>query len=175
MARLLANQIELPLKRIARQSFRGGDHELLNVRFARFGARPNVGLVALRGHLSPANQLLPLGCNELFDDLFTLRSLSLDAREKYNSRGELARFRQLGPKFVLDDPAKKLVRQRGENPGAVARVRLATAGPAMIHVAKYFFRIDQNLMAALPFNVRNETDAARIVLVRRIVKPLFRR
>jgi hypothetical protein len=43
----------------------------------------------------------------------------------------------------------------------------------MIHVSQHFFGVDQNLMAPLPFDVRNKTYAARIMFVRRVVQALL--
>ncbi len=79
------------------------------------------------------------------------------------------------PSSCLHDALQKLVRQGGEDAGAVARVRLAAAGAAVVHVAEHFLGVDQNLMAPLALDVRNKAHAARIVLERRVVQPLLRR
>ena len=79
------------------------------------------------------------------------------------------------PSSCFTTRCEKLVRQRGEDAGAVARVRLAAAGAAVVHVAQHFLGVDQNLVAALALDVRNKAHAARIVLERRVVQPLLRR
>ncbi len=79
------------------------------------------------------------------------------------------------PSSCFTTRLQKLVRQRGEDAGAVARVRLAAAGAAVVHVAEHFLGIDENLVAALALDVRNEAHAARIVLERRVVQALLRR
>jgi hypothetical protein len=76
---------------------------------------------------------------------------------------------------LFDDALQKLVRQGGENAGAVACVRFAPASATVIHVAEHFFGIDQNLVAAFPFDVRNETDTARIMFERGVIKALLGR
>ena len=102
-------------------------------------------------------------------------SLGRIRRQKHDAGGELARLRQLGAELLLHHAAQELVRQGREDAGAVARVRLAAAGAAVVHVAQHFLGIDQNLVAALAFDVGDEADAARIVLVRRVVQALLRR
>ena len=77
--------------------------------------------------------------------------------------------------LLSHDALQELMRQGGEDAGAVARVRLAAAGAAVVHVAEHFLGIDQNLVAALALDVRNKPHAARIVLERRVVQPLLRR
>ena len=60
-----------------------------------------------------------------------------------------------------------------EDARAVAGVDFATARAAVIHVAEDFLGINENLMAAFAFHVRDKADAARIVLVARIIEALF--
>ena len=72
---------------------------------------------------------------------------------------------------MLDDAGEEFVRQRGEDARAVACVRFATAGAAVIHVAEHFLGVDQNLVAPLAFDVGDETDAAGIVFISRVVEP----
>jgi hypothetical protein len=45
----------------------------------------------------------------------------------------------------------------------------------VVHVAQHFLGVDKNLMAPLALDVRNEPNAARIMLMRRIVQSLLRR
>ena len=49
----------------------------------------------------------------------------------------------------------------------------AAAGAAVVHVAEHFLGVDQNLVASLALDVRNEAHAARVVLVRGIVEPVL--
>ena len=67
------------------------------------------------------------------------------------------------------------MRQRGQNARTVARVRFAAASAAVVHVAQNFLGIDENLMAAFALDVSDETHAARIMLVGRVVQSLLRR
>ena len=57
-------------------------------------------------------------------------------RQKHDAGRELARRRQLGLQLLPHDALQKLVRQRGEDAGAVARVRLAAARAAVVHVVE---------------------------------------
>src|SRR5690606_19243520 len=65
---------------------------------------------------------------------------------------------------------EELVRQRREDAGAVAGVRLRAARAAMIHAAEQVIRIADDLMAADAFDVRDEADAAAVVLHVRAVE-----
>jgi hypothetical protein len=44
----------------------------------------------------------------------------------------------------------------------------------MVHVAEYFFGIDQNLVTPPALDVSHKSHAARIVFERRIIQPLLR-
>src|SRR5262249_43711382 len=149
MAGLLADQIELPLKRVAGRLLSSRDDELLHVRFTGLCRWTNIGLFCFCWHQSPADDLLPLAGNDFGDDILALLPLSRVARQEYNAGRELPWRWQRRVQFLLRDALQKLVRQRRENAGAVARVRFATASATMIHVAQHFFGIDENLMAAL--------------------------
>jgi hypothetical protein len=54
------------------------------------------------------------------------------------------------------------VRQRGQHAGAVARVRLAAAGAAVVHVLQHDLGIADDLMTPLALDVGHEPDAAAL-------------
>ena len=104
-----------------------------------------------------------------------LRALGFVGRQKDDPRREFARRGQLSLQFLLHDASEKLVWQRGQDARAVARVGLAAASAAVVHAAEHFLGVNQYLMAPLALDVGDESDAARIVLVARIIEPLLRR
>ena len=69
------------------------------------------------------------------------------------------------------DALEEAVRQRGQDPGAVAGVDLGAARSAMIDVAEHGRGVDQDLVAALALDVRDEADAAGVVLEGGVVEP----
>jgi len=64
----------------------------------------------------------------------------------------------------LRDFRDELARQRGENPRAVAGVLLRAARTTMVHAAQQVIRVEQDLVAPLALYVRDEADAATVVL-----------
>ena len=98
--------------------------------------------------------------------------LGFELGQKDDAGGKLARRRKFSVKLLASNAREEFVRQRRENAGPVAGVRLAAAGAAMIHVAEHFLGVDQNLVAALAFDVGNKAHAARVVFEGRIVKTL---
>ena len=67
------------------------------------------------------------------------------------------------------------MRQRRENPRAVAGVLLRAARAAMIHAAQEVIRVEQDLVAPLALDVRDEADAAAVVLELRPIEAVSRR
>jgi hypothetical protein len=101
--------------------------------------------------------------------LFAAGSLGRILGQKHDAGGELTRLRQLRAEFFLHYAAEKLVRQGRQNTSPIAGVWFATASTAVVHIAQDFFGINENLVAALAFDVRNKSHSARIVLEGRVV------
>ena len=59
-----------------------------------------------------------------------------------------------------------------ENSSPIAGIGLTSTGTAMRHMFQHPQGVIHDLTGFLPLNVRHEPDAARIVLVRRIVKSM---
>ena len=72
--------------------------------------------------------------------------------------------RKRGVQLLARDALEEAVRQRGEDAGAVAGVHFRAARAAMIDVAEHGRGVDQDLVAALALDVRDEADAAGVVL-----------
>ena len=129
----------------------------------------------IRSALSASRRALLLVCDEFFDDGLALGPFGGIGRQKDDAGSKFARRGQVGVQLLLDHAGEEFVRQRGEDARAVAGVRFAAAGAAVVHVAEHFLGVDQDLMAPLAFDVRDKAHAARIVFVRGIVEPLLRR
>ena len=69
-------------------------------------------------------------------------------------------------------PGEKLVRHLHNEAGAVARVVFATAGPAVLQIDENLHGVGEQLVRFLAADVDDEADAARVVLVPRIVQTL---
>ncbi len=165
VARALANQIQLALERVARQTVGGGDEKLLDVRTRRAGRRSDIRLVGIGRHHAPADQRLALLGTDLLDHGLALRALGGVGRQKDDAGGEPAGLRQLGAAVDARDFRQKLVGKRRQDAGAVTGVRLAAARATVLHAATDHVRIRHDLVTALALDMRNEADAARIALV----------
>jgi hypothetical protein len=77
-----------------------------------------------------------------------------------------------GDALLLHLPAEELVGQADEDARAVAAVGLAAAGAAVVHPLEHRQRVVDDLVRRLPFDVADEPDAARVVLVLGQVKTL---
>ena len=67
--------------------------------------------------------------------------------------------------------AEEFVGHLDENARAVAGVRFRAAGPTMQQVDEHLQRVAHDRVRALPFDVRDEADAARVVFESRVVQP----
>ncbi len=117
----------------------------------------------------PTRRLALLGDDPL-DLGLALLALGLELRQEDVAHRESPRLGQLDAQVGLDDLLQELVRQGGQDARAVARVGLAAAGAAVVHAAQQVLRVDHDLMAPLSLDVRDEADAARVVLVRGVVE-----
>ena len=70
---------------------------------------------------------------------------------------------------------KKLVGDLDQQSGAVARLRITAAGPAVRQVDQNLNSLLDNLVTLLATNAGDKPDATRVVFMRRIVKTLWRR
>ena len=67
---------------------------------------------------------------------------------------------------------EEVVRDLNEHAGAVAGQRVGAHGAAVLEIGENLQRVGNDLMRLAALQVGDEADAARIVLVRRVVKPL---
>jgi hypothetical protein len=56
-----------------------------------------------------------------------------------------------------------------ENAGAIAGLRIASASPAVRQVQQYLNSLRDDFMALLPPDIRHKSDAARVMLLGRMV------
>jgi hypothetical protein len=175
VARALAQQIELALERVAVVARGRGDEQLLDLRSGVARAVTQVGGVGVRRNDAPPDQRLAFLGADRGDDGLAALALACIGRQEHDAGRKLAGRRQRSAERLLRDLSEKLVRQRREHAGAVARVGLGTARAAMIHAAQEVIGVLDDLVAALAFDVRNEADAAAVVLELGAIQPLCRR
>ena len=157
------------------ESLGGTDEELFDMRFGQKCGFTNIGTFGVDRHLPPAEQSLSLLFDDLFDRLLAEITQRLVVRQEDISNAVLSIGREFDAEIPLSDFAKKRIRQPGQHSRTVAGVGFATASAAMIHMSQHTFRIHDNLMRRLPFDVGNETDSAVLVFVGGIVETGFAR
>ena len=175
MACLLANEIELPLEFVFRNTLRRCHNELLNCRFTQPRGRSDICLVTLRRNLSPTQKTLSLRSDNPIDTLLAVFPLPLRCRQKNIARCKTAGWRQIKTQILFDYFFEECVRQRGEHSRSVTRIGLRAAGTSMLHATEDFFGIADNLVAPLAPHMCHKTYAAGIVLMCRIVEASARR
>jgi len=67
---------------------------------------------------------------------------------------------------------KELVRDLEQNAGAIARLGIASAGPAVRQVEQYLDSLAYDFVTFAAANIGHEPDPAGIVLLRRMVEAL---
>ncbi len=175
VARALADQVELALERIALEAVAGCDEHVLDLRHRRASRLADVGFVRQRRHASPADQPLAFLGAQVRHTCLAALALCCVRGEEHHAGRVLARRRQVDAELLLRDLREKLVRQARDDAGTVARVRLRAARAAMIHAAQQMVRIGHDLVAALALDVRDEADAAAVVLELGPIKASCRR
>jgi hypothetical protein len=168
-AGLLTNQKELTLKSVAAQSFASCNDQHFDVWLTRLGRWTDVCPGRLGGNDAPADKPLALRLDDFLHSRFAFRALGFELRQKDNSGSNLPWRRQFCAELFAGDPTKEFVRQCREDASAVARVRFAATRAAVVHVAKHFLGINENLMTPLSLDIGDKAHTARIVLESRIV------
>src|SRR5690606_28740292 len=115
-------------------------------------------------HDAPADEALALFLADPRDRVLAERALALVGRQEDDAGAEAPGLGQLGAERVARGLREELVRQRRQDAGAVAGVRLGASRAAVIHSAKEMIRVADDLMTANALDVRDETDAAAVVL-----------
>ena len=100
-----------------------------------------------------------------------MRAQAIVLRHEHMADRVVAGFRQRNAKG-FGFCAQKFMRHLDQNTGAVARQRVSADRAAMFEVFENAQRIFNDLVRALAFEIGDETDAACITLVARIIQSL---
>jgi len=165
----LANDVELPFQSLARRLGAPGDEDLSDYRLDV--ARRLADQAIIDRHVAPTEDTLSLLGNDFFQSIGTEVPLAIIARQKDDTNAVIASGRKLGADFARLG-GKEVVRNLREDAGTVAGERIATAGTAMRQVHQDLQPTPHDLMRAFAVDIHHEADAARVVLVRRIVKTM---
>ena len=113
----------------------------------------------------------PFLARDALQNAFALQPLLLLHRQKDHAHAVLARLRQreAQPGALARE---KLVRNLNQHARAIAGFRIAAASAAVRQIDQNLNALENDVVRFLALDVGYEADAARVVLVGRIVKPL---
>ena len=125
-------------------------------------------------HVAPAQKLLLLDLDEVFQPLDGEGARLLVLRQEAHGHGVVAGLRQVDA-LLLRPVAQQAVGDLDQAAGAVAHQRVGADGAAVVEVDQDGKPLAHDGMALPALDVGHEADAAGVVLVARVVKPLFLR
>ena len=163
------HHVELPLERLFIQRLGGLQKDLLDVglRTARHASNRR----GVHRRVAPAHHLEALFGDDLFHHAFALQPLQLAHRQKDHAHRVAARRGQLHPQLgaLL---GKELVRNLNQHARAVARLRIAAAGSAVLQVLQHLDALLHDRVALLALDVGDKPETAGVMLVRRVIQTL---
>ncbi len=169
----LADHEQLALEGVLVRTLGTAAHEELAYhRFHGLDALPQAGVVG--GHVTPAQQDLAFLLHHAFQKGLAGGAAALVAGQEDHAHAVFARRRQFD---VLEGAflAQEGVRNLQEDAGPVPGQGIGAHGATMGEVLQDAQALADDGMAALSFDVGDETDAAGIVLVARVVQALATR
>jgi hypothetical protein len=173
----LADHVELALERelvapyftlggVARDEYHA--HERLE------GLRRIAQHGVVRRHRAPTEHALTLRLHDLLEAFLDAPPQRRVTRQKHDAAAVGAGLGQLDARLLrrFDEEAMRHLQQ---DAGAVAGIDLRPACAAVIQVCEHLQGLLQDAVRFAAFDIDDETDAARIVLERRVVQALLRR
>ncbi len=170
----LADHVQLPLQRIGGHDVAAApDEDLADHRLGLLHCgRHRHGLVDR--HITPAQHDLALQAHGALELLLTGQARSVFLRQEDHADAVFAGRRQvhaLARHFL----AVVLVGNLQQDARAVAHQRIGADSAPVVEVVQDAQALLNDIVALLALDVRHEADAARIVLVARVIQPLGRR
>ncbi len=170
MGGALADDVELALQCVRdRDALAAPDEHLANHRLHLSDRLSQVGTVDR--DVAPAEQNLSLVLDRAFDFVFAGEATRRFLRQEHHANAVLAERRQLDAllRHILPE---QLVRKLHQYPGAVAAFGSAPDRAAVSQVAQNSQPLSDQRVRFLALDVRDESDAAGIVFVFRVVQAL---
>ena len=170
MAGALADHVELALQRILFEvAHAAADEHLANHRLDFLGALGESAVVG--GHIAPAQEHLAFGRDCPLYFLLAGHPGRRLARQEHHAHAVLADRRQRDGELAARPPQER-VGQLDQDAGAVALQRIGARGTAMHEVFEDREPVADDRMGFATFDVGDEPQPARVMLVRRIVETL---
>ncbi len=126
---------------------------------------------AVHRNVAPAEEALAQFADHALEVLLLPRARIGILRKEDHARCVGAERRQLDPE-LLRLAAQEAIGELEQDAGAVAGFRVAAAGAAMFHALEHLDALVHQRVRLRAVDLRDEADAARVVLVRRVVETL---
>ena len=166
----LADHVQAPLEGVAIvHAPAAGDEHLADVRLL-LPRRPAQARPVGR-HVAPAEQRLPLLCDHLRDDAVNPQPQVVVGGQEAHADAVFAGAGKLDPRLARQDLQRR-VRDLDQHAGAVAGVRVAAQGAAVVEAGQHLQGVVEQAARSAAVHVDDKADPARIVLVRGVVQTL---
>ncbi len=165
----LADDVEFALQVVLVHAPAAAQENLLDVRLRIAGHAADGG--AVDGGVAPAEHGEALFADDALDDALALQARGRLDRQKRHAHAVFPTGRE-GEAQARAFAHKKFVWNLNEHPGAVARFRVAAAGAAVRQVDQDLDPFFDNVVGLAAIDVAHETDAAGVMFLPRIIKPL---
>ncbi len=170
---LLSNDIELALESVRVRCLRPPlNQHLTDDRLRLLDAFPQHAVVDR--NIAPADQHLPFTGNRRFDRFHREVALRGVVRQKDHAYGVVA-HRWQGDAARRELLPHESIGNLNQNTGAVAGQRIRPDRAPMIQIMDDLQRLMNDLVLRLVMDVRNKPEAARIMLIGRVIEPLLNR
>ncbi len=163
-----SDHVKLALEPVlVHRQFAPADEELPDQR--RHLGRQFTGLGKVHRDVAPAQEDLVLFPDGLFDRPFAPAPVLGFTRQEDHAHGVFARVRK---RYAAQSalPLEEGVGQLEQQAGPVTRVGIAAAGAAVLEIYQYADGVANDVVGLHAVQIRNDTDAARVVLIGRIVQ-----
>src|SRR5260370_8114192 len=165
----VAHHIELPLKGVFVGECTTSYKNLLNVGLR--GSRHAADCGSVNWRIATAEKGECFLAHNALQDSLALQALMLFYWQECHAHAVRAGQRQFETQLTAL-PHKELVWDLEENAGAIARLRIASAGPAMRQVEQHLDSLAYDVVTLVAANAGHESDPAGVVLLRRMVQTL---
>ena len=170
MRETFTDDVQFALELIPGKIFCSTYKQLLDHRLGCSGGWADVGAHRINRHQSPSDQGLTFFSNNSVNRVTAELTFFADLRQEDVAHRIFARAGQSCLEVIQSNVRKKRMRQRHQNAGTVAGIRFKAATSAVIHPRIQVICIKHNLVTGSSLDVRNESYAAGVFLVCRIVQ-----
>src|ERR1035437_7092968 len=165
-----ADNVEQALESVLLHPLRTNHKKLLDIWLRGASFAPN--RVAIHWGVAPSEYSQTLGLSHALEDAFALQAAVLVHRQKYHGHAIRPGLAQCHPELAALE-SKKVMRNLYQDARAITRLRIAPGRATMREVDQHLQALADDVVALLSTNARDQSHATGIVLITRMVKPLW--